>query len=105
MPLAVTAVGVQPTIIGCLTTTGSVQLNAMTDLPSAKKSLGQHWLRDQASLTAIADAAHINKGDRVLEIGPGQGSLTATLLQRGAQVVAVELDERLATDLRKRFKG
>ncbi len=75
----------------------------MTDLPAAKKSLGQHWLRDQASLTAIADAAQVNTGDTLLEIGPGQGSLTATLLQRGAQVVAVELDERLAANLRTRF--
>lgn len=70
---------------------------------SAKKSLGQHWLNDQAMLAAICDAAVVEPGDNVLEIGPGQGSLTAVLLARGAKVVAVELDERLAGSLRLRF--
>ena len=69
----------------------------------AKKSLGQHWLTDVASLTAICDSAKVGQGDTVLEIGPGQGSLTAMLLERGARVMAVELDERLASELQQRF--
>jgi 16S rRNA (adenine1518-N6/adenine1519-N6)-dimethyltransferase len=65
----------------------------------AKKSLGQHWLNDNASLEAMCDAADVQAGDHILEIGPGQGSLTNKLLQRGAHVIAVELDETLAKNL------
>jgi 16S rRNA (adenine1518-N6/adenine1519-N6)-dimethyltransferase len=57
-----------------------------------KKKLGQHWLRDQDVLEAIADDADIQSGDHVLEIGPGEGYLTLTLLERGANVTALEFD-------------
>jgi len=70
-----------------------------TNSPYAKKSLGQHWLHDQASLDAIVDAADIGLNDTVLEIGPGPGALTAKIAPRARQVVAVEFDERLARDL------
>ncbi|HEX7368031.1 MAG TPA: 16S rRNA (adenine(1518)-N(6)/adenine(1519)-N(6))-dimethyltransferase RsmA [Candidatus Saccharimonadales bacterium] len=66
-----------------------------------KKSLGQHWLHDDASLTAMCDAAAVAAGDTVLEIGPGLGTLTAELLQRGAHVTAVEYDANLAANLEK----
>lgn len=62
----------------------------------AKKSLGQHWLRDEESLQAIVKAAGINKSDTVLEIGPGLGTLTRELVKDARKVVAVELDEVLA---------
>jgi len=65
----------------------------------AKKSLGQHWLNDDVSLEAMCDAADVQAEDHILEIGPGQGSLTNKLLQRGAHVIAVELDETLAKNL------
>jgi 16S rRNA (adenine1518-N6/adenine1519-N6)-dimethyltransferase len=65
----------------------------------AKKSLGQHWLNDDASLEAICDAANVQEGDHILEIGPGKGSLTNKLLHHGAHVIAVELDETLAKNL------
>jgi 16S rRNA (adenine1518-N6/adenine1519-N6)-dimethyltransferase len=64
-----------------------------------KKSLGQHWLHDEATLDAIVDAADVQGGDTVLEIGPGLGTLTRRLLARGAQVMAVEFDEALARGL------
>lgn len=66
------------------------------------KDLGQHWLYDTASLEAVADAADVGEGDVVLEIGPGLGTLTEVILQRGAQVVAVEFDEQLALQLAQR---
>jgi 16S rRNA (adenine1518-N6/adenine1519-N6)-dimethyltransferase len=69
-----------------------------------KKSLGQHWLNDSASLAAMAAAADVHPGDAVLEIGPGQGSLTAVLLDRGALVTALEFDESLIPDLQSKFK-
>ena len=63
------------------------------------KSLGQHWLHDQASLAAMADGVALSPGDCVLEIGPGLGTLTSVLLERGAHVTAVEFDHELAKAL------
>ena len=71
----------------------------MQDIPYAKKSLGQHWLRDEASLDAMLDAAEIGPDDTVLEIGPGPGALTAKLVERAKQVVTVEFDADLAREL------
>lgn len=67
-----------------------------------KKSLGQHWLHDDASLDAMLAAADVQAGDAVLEIGPGLGTLTAKLAARARQVVAVEFDEALARSLPQR---
>ncbi|MDX1765729.1 MAG: 16S rRNA (adenine(1518)-N(6)/adenine(1519)-N(6))-dimethyltransferase RsmA [Candidatus Saccharimonadales bacterium] len=64
----------------------------------AKKELGQHWLNDQESLTAIIDMAQLSPHDTVLEIGPGKGALTKELLKKVSQVVAVEVD-KTAIDL------
>ena len=61
-----------------------------------KKSLGQHFLADPNSARRVAALAEVQAGDRVLEIGPGLGSLTLALLERGARVRAVELDASLA---------
>src|SRR3989338_3664995 len=69
-----------------------------------KKSLGQHFLHAKPYLSAVADAAHIKEGETVLEVGPGEGSLTSVLLERGAKVVAVEKDRRLVPLLREKFK-
>ena len=77
----------------------------MKDVPFARKELGQHWLHDDASLTAMCDAAELSQGDEVLEIGPGTGTLTKKLLERGAKVTAVELDEMLANRLEQTFRG
>ena len=51
------------------------------------------------------EAADIQPGDRVLEIGPGTGNLTAELLKAGARVVAVEKDKNLAMKLPEQFVG
>jgi 16S rRNA (adenine1518-N6/adenine1519-N6)-dimethyltransferase len=71
--------------------------------PIPKKSLGQHWLYDKTSLEAVAEMADVKQGDLVLEVGPGKGTLTDVLLDKGAQVVAVELDDSLALLLRKKY--
>jgi 16S rRNA (adenine1518-N6/adenine1519-N6)-dimethyltransferase len=65
------------------------------------KNLGQHWLKDQAILSQIVDAADVNKDDIVLEIGPGLGTLTSEILSHGVPVVAVEFDGNLAQNLQK----
>lgn len=62
--------------------------------------LGQHFLNDPKILGRIADALELVPGETVLEIGPGKGSLTAVLLARGVQVIAIEKDRALAAKLR-----
>lgn len=64
-----------------------------------KKALGQHWLHDDATLESICESAHVKPGDNVLEIGPGLGTLTAKLLEKGSFVTAVEFDHELAVSL------
>ena len=61
-----------------------------------RKRLGQNFLLDPSLHEAIVEAAGVEPGDRVLEIGSGAGFLTAHLLQAGASVLAVEVDSRLA---------
>jgi 16S rRNA (adenine1518-N6/adenine1519-N6)-dimethyltransferase len=56
----------------------------------------QHFLTDHAILAKIADGAQVVSGDNVLEIGPGCGTLTWTLMERGAHVTAIELDNDAA---------
>jgi 16S rRNA (adenine1518-N6/adenine1519-N6)-dimethyltransferase len=65
-----------------------------------KKSLGQHFLSDPNILGRIVDALAPEPGDVVLEIGPGEGGLTRILLERGARVVGIEKDDRLAEKLK-----
>jgi 16S rRNA (adenine1518-N6/adenine1519-N6)-dimethyltransferase len=69
------------------------------DDPFVKKSLGQHWLKDEESLKDIVKAAGIKKTDTVLEIGPGMGALTRELVKVARKVIAVEIDEVLAQRL------
>ena len=69
----------------------------------ARKSLGQHFLVDPRAANRIVAAADLAAGDTVLEIGPGNGVLTRRLVERAGQVVAVELDHRLAAELPARL--
>lgn len=64
-----------------------------------KKSLGQHWLYDIETLHIMVDIADVKRGDTVLEIGPGLGTLTEVLLAHGTKVVAVEYDQDLYKNL------
>jgi len=70
-----------------------------------RRSLSQNFLTDAAALDAIVDAAELRPGDHVVEIGPGLGVLTRRLLAAGAQVLAVEIDTRLAGWLRDELGG
>lgn len=70
-----------------------------------KKSLGQHFLTDQNIIEKIADAIPAKATDRVIEIGPGTGALTASLLERFDDVLAVELDQRAIEVLEQEFPG
>lgn len=65
--------------------------------------LGQHFLKNKAAITQIIDALQIEKGEVVIEIGPGAGALTVPLAERcakaGARLIAIEKDHELAASL------
>ena len=69
-----------------------------------KKSLGQNFLRDDKILNKIIEAASLKPDDLVLEIGPGQGILTEKITGKVKKVWAVEIDSRLAENLKAKFK-
>ena len=71
---------------------------------SPAKALSQNFLHDQNLARWIVDQAQISSGDYVVEIGPGLGALTRFLLEKGAHVLAIEKDARLANFLRSRFR-
>lgn len=68
-----------------------------------RQPLGQHFLRDPKVVQAILASAELRPTDTALEIGPGKGFLTDPLAARVRRLVAVELDGRLADNLRTRF--
>jgi 16S rRNA (adenine1518-N6/adenine1519-N6)-dimethyltransferase len=72
---------------------------------SPVKSLGQNFLHDQNLARRIVAEANIGAEDFVIEIGPGLGALTELTLAKGARVLAIEKDERLAEYLRAKFQG
>lgn len=71
----------------------------------ASKRLGQNFLISPDVVQAIVEAAEVQEGDRILEIGPGIGTLTQGLLEAGAQVTAVELDKKLPDVLAETLAG
>jgi len=68
-----------------------------------KHRLGQNFLHDQNQLRRLINAAHLSRGDVVLEVGPGTGTLTEALLEAGAEVIACELDENMASIVEERL--
>jgi 16S rRNA (adenine1518-N6/adenine1519-N6)-dimethyltransferase len=69
----------------------------------ARKRFGQHFLVDPGVIGAIIDAIAVRDGDRIVEIGPGQGALTGLLARTGCEFHAVELDRDLAAHLRAEY--
>ncbi len=70
----------------------------------AKKSLGQNFLISPAPIRRMLEEAKVKTGDTVLEIGPGKGILTSSLLGAGAKVIAIEKDNELIPLLSEKFK-
>ena len=66
-----------------------------------RKAFGQNFVHDANTVRRIVSASGVNRNDVVLEVGPGLGSLTLALLDRGAKVAAVEIDPVLARQLPK----
>ena len=71
----------------------------------ASKRLGQNFLIHSGTVEAIVATADIHPGDRILEIGPGIGTLTQGLAEAGAIVTAVELDKKLPAVLAETLSG
>ena len=69
----------------------------------AKKSLGQNFLHDVSVVERIVGALDIQESDTVIEIGPGTGALTETLVKTAAKIVAVEFDRELVPLLTRQF--
>jgi 16S rRNA (adenine1518-N6/adenine1519-N6)-dimethyltransferase len=74
------------------------RLAADLDVVPTKK-LGQNFVVDANTVRKIVQVAGVTADDRVVEIGPGLGSLTLAVLETGASVLAVEIDHRLAARL------
>lgn len=70
----------------------------------ANKSLGQNFLISQNVVDTIVNSSEIQKDDLVIEIGPGLGTLTQSLLEKAGKVICIELDPKMVTILEDRFK-
>lgn len=68
-----------------------------------KKKFGQNFLHDHNHLLRIVEAADVQPGERIVEVGPGTGTLSETLLDAGAQLVVVEVDTDLQPILEARL--
>jgi 16S rRNA (adenine1518-N6/adenine1519-N6)-dimethyltransferase len=77
----------------------------MNTSPRAKKKLGQHFLTDTNIISRIINALNPHPEDTVIEIGPGQGALTAQLIQHVKRLIAIEFDRDLIPLLDEKFKG
>lgn len=75
------------------------------NLISPNTSLGQHFLKNPAVVTAIVAKAAIKPTDSVLEIGPGTGNMTLPLIQQCKNLVAIEYDSRMVREVLKRVEG
>jgi 16S rRNA (adenine1518-N6/adenine1519-N6)-dimethyltransferase len=73
----------------------------MTERPRKKKSLGQHFLRDYYMIQKIADCLPAEPGERVVEIGPGDGALTEVLIKKYPNFSAIEIDQVMVGHLKE----
>ena len=69
----------------------------------ANKSLGQNFLINNEVVESIVNSSEISEQDMVIEIGPGLGTLTKYLLEKGGIVLCIELDTRMIKILEDRF--
>jgi 16S rRNA (adenine1518-N6/adenine1519-N6)-dimethyltransferase len=69
------------------------------------KKFGQNYLHDKNILLKIVDEINPQPTDNLIEIGPGQGSLTQELFRKTGSYTAVEIDTRVIEELREKFKG
>jgi 23S rRNA (adenine-N6)-dimethyltransferase len=75
----------------------------MPDRGVRRKILSQNFLIDRRAIEGLVDGAGVTDGDLVLDIGAGNGLISAALARRGARVLAIERDPALARRLRAQF--
>ncbi|KRA14931.1 MULTISPECIES: 16S rRNA (adenine(1518)-N(6)/adenine(1519)-N(6))-dimethyltransferase RsmA [unclassified Lysobacter] len=75
--------------------TGTAKAHAKGFTADAKKHLGQHFLHDRDIIAMIVQAVDPQPGDRLVEIGPGQGAITFPLLDRHGELTVIEFDRDL----------
>jgi len=68
-----------------------------------RKRFGQHFLVDRHYVARIVNAVDPAPGDSLVEIGPGLGALTGSLIERAGKISAIEIDRDLESRLRERF--
>ncbi len=71
----------------------------------ASKKYGQNFIIDENAIEAILNSANIGDRDRILEIGPGLGTLTRYLCEKSLKVIAVEIDKQIIEALRVNMSG
>jgi len=76
-----------------------------TNLIAPNTSLGQHFLKNPAIITAIVAKAALKPTDVVLEIGPGTGNMTLPILEQSKRTIAIEYDNRMVRELLKRVEN
>lgn len=69
-----------------------------------RRKFGQNFLNNQAIIDAIASDLPVKPGDEILEVGPGHGALTRSMLGRGVKVTSVEIDSECIKYLKFKIK-
>src|SRR5262252_485263 len=75
----------------------------MPDRAVRRRVLSQNFLVDHRAIDALVDGSGVGHGDLVLDIGAGNGLISAALARRGARVQAIERDPALVARLRAKF--
>lgn len=71
----------------------------------AKKRYGQHFLHDPGTIDRIVEAIGPRPGERIIEIGPGRGAITAPILERTGAIDVIEIDSDVVPELQARCAG
>ncbi len=71
----------------------------------AKKRYGQHFLHDRGTIERIVNAIDPRPGDRIVEVGPGRGAISASLLSKAGRLDAIEIDPDVVPGLTARCEG
>ena len=95
--------GIVPVLDEAVGSRGVMLAGEMSHQP--RKRFGQHFLHDPAVILRIVAAVAPQPGDRLVEIGPGEGALTFELLRSAGRLDAVELDRDLVEPLRACSEG
>jgi len=67
------------------------------------KKFGQNYLTDKNTVIKFVDEFNPNMDDRIIEIGPGRGAITTELISRSDSIMAIEIDNRVVSDLSEIF--